>query len=210
MKSFSFFQWFSLPSSLTILSVLQYSIIGWIMFFIFTGTVEVDLWIESLINGGQVLFISGGQVIHNEYSSMMTFIVRTVQVFMSMFMIYFDQLQGFITRDLFVNDNLWFLAPLSWLIVAYVSIYLARRDPKVVYKYIKYSKKQKKITNYFKPRSKQTYVDDYLSLFSNGKKSVSVANKATVYNDYHHYSKVRKSRAGNSRRFSHRRSKPQP
>ena len=201
------FQWFSLPSSLTMLSILQYSIIGWVMFFIFTGTIETDMWIENILTGGHVLFISGGQVIHNEYSNMMTFIVGSFQVFLSVFITYFDQLQGFITRDLFVNDNLWFLAPLSWLIVAYVSIYLARRDPKIVYKYIKYSRKQKKITNYFKPRSKQTYVDDYLSLFPDRNKAVSTANKATIFNASRHYSKVRRSRAGPSRRFNHSRSK---
>ena len=210
------FAYFNIPSSLTMLSLLKYAIIGWILLFVNQGCSHLDMWIEG--------FIAGGHVLHDNPSIIISSLVTILRAAVSVFLYWFDELQGFITRDLFITDNLWFLAPLSWLIVAYVAIYLARRDPQVVYRYVyvKPKNRQKKITHFFKPPYRQTYIDGYLQRYplpsprkrkkSSSKPSSSKKRKSThptahhasaeFHNDYRHYSKVRNRRSGSSSRYT--------
>ena len=91
------------------------------------GATPIDLLMECLLSGGQSItavnaqFLAGGRlyIVHSYFTVLSSFFKSYLGLLLSSCIP--------TLREVFVHDNMKFLAPLSWMIVAYISIYMTRR-----------------------------------------------------------------------------------
>ena len=111
-----------------ILSCLRHSIISWILSYMIYGVTPIDMLVELLLSGGNssdvvnAQFLAGGRL-HIVYSYFTILSTCFKSYITSLLALCIPTL-----REVFTNNNIKFLAPLSWMIVAYVSIYMTRRS----------------------------------------------------------------------------------
>ena len=54
-------------------------------------------------------------------------IIVCLQLVMLTFLHNYEFFHGFLA-DLMITDNLWFLVPLSWMMMAYITVFMTRRN----------------------------------------------------------------------------------
>ena len=105
-----------------LLSILKGGVFSSILTFMIHGIAPFDSFIEYLLSGGSFLinaqFLPGGRVylLHRYFSVLCT----TFQSYLGL--AFLPAVQSWLS-----HDNIAFLAPLSWMLVAYVSIYMTSR-----------------------------------------------------------------------------------
>ena len=109
-------------TSIDILSTLKMAMILWCGVFISYGSVPIDILLEHYLTGGRELYYSS----LSTSNVIMTAVLSLLKVTGLLFVQHIEFLHDYFL-DIFQSDNIWFLAPLSWMIVAYIVVYLRRR-----------------------------------------------------------------------------------
>ena len=101
------------------LTILKYIIFIWCGYFLSTGSIPVDILLEHHISGGKELYYTAISTSHVIMMAVLTF----VRVSFLVFVHYIEFLHDFLL-DILVSDHLWFFAPLLWMILTYITLYL--------------------------------------------------------------------------------------
>lgn len=104
------------------LLLLQISMLTWISIFIGSGSVPIDILLEQYLSGGRQLYYSSFTTSH----VIMTMVISFLKVIGILFIQHIEFLHEFVL-DIFQHENVWFLAPLSWMITTYIVLFLHRR-----------------------------------------------------------------------------------
>ena len=101
--------------------------VTWMLFFLAYGSVPFDWFLEQ--------FLSGGRCIQNAFilnqSSGFGLFMKPIRFLSAQFVQHFDLVHGLMDGILDIlcdSEYLWFIAPFTWMITAYLSIFLTRRN----------------------------------------------------------------------------------
>ena len=105
------------------LRVLKFMMITWSLFFVSTGSAPIDRLLEHFLSGGRTLYTTSVSVSNLCIQGILTLI----RVF-GFFVAHNIEFMHDFFSDLFTSNHLWFLAPLSWMMMAYLAIFMTRRN----------------------------------------------------------------------------------